>query len=336
MRPSSATRFLAAITLGSALLSIAPVVHSYEVDALIVQMDEISHETNAKNEEVKQLQTELDAGSQKLDTLRHEAEIATQEADAALAQEQGLRGEVNRLASAKYRGATIDPITNALGAESPQNAIDRAAYMGTLTRNANQSLENLHKVTEQAAAKRGEAKRAIAEVNFEQVELKRRQAELEQQQRDLEVQTREVFDRVNALSPEQRARWIAKNGPLNVDPVAFSTVASAAVQAALSKLGAPYEWGAAGPDAFDCSGLVVWSYLQQGKQLPRTSQAQMAGGTPVSRDELQPGDVVGYYPGATHVGIYIGDGKLVHASDYGIPVQVVSVDSMPFYGARRY
>ncbi|MFC6316872.1 NlpC/P60 family protein [Corynebacterium gerontici] len=313
-----------------------PTVHADEVDALIAQMDQISHDTNAKNEEVKQLQNELDAGNQKLDDLQRQAQVATDEANAALAQEQGLRSEVNRLAGAKYRGATIDPITNALGADSPQYAIDRAAYMGTLTRNAKQSLQDLHSVTEVAAEKRSEAKRTIAEVSFEQNELKRQQADLKKQQEELEARTQEVLDRVNGLSADQRARWIAKNGPVDVDPVVFSSVASEAVQAALSKLGAPYEWGAAGPDAFDCSGLVVWAYQQQGKQLPRTSQAQMAGGTPVSRGELQPGDVVGYYPGATHVGIYIGDGKLVHASDYGIPVQVVPVDSMPIYGARRY
>ena len=104
----------------------------------------------------------------------------------------------------------------------------------------------------------------------------------------------------------------------------------------MTKIGAPYGWGAAGPDVFDCSGLVLWSYAQQGITVPRTSQAQMAGGTPVSREELQPGDVVGFYPGATHVGIYAGDNKILHASDYGIPVQVVSMDSMPYYGARRY
>ncbi|MDN6619454.1 MAG: C40 family peptidase, partial [Corynebacterium variabile] len=87
---------------------------------------------------------------------------------------------------------------------------------------------------------------------------------------------------------------------------------------------------------FDCSGLMYWASQQLGKSIPRTSQAQVSGGTPVSRDELQPGDIVGYYSGVTHVGMYIGDGKIVHASDYGIPVQVVSVDSMPFAGASRY
>lgn len=104
----------------------------------------------------------------------------------------------------------------------------------------------------------------------------------------------------------------------------------------MSKLGAPYSWGGVGPDAFDCSGLIFWAYQQQGKSIPRTSQAQMSGGTSVSRAELQPGDVVGYFPGATHVGLYIGDGMIVHASDYGIPVQVVPVDSMPWHGASRF
>ena len=148
-------------------------------------------------------------------------------------------------------------------------------------------------------------------------------------------------------SPDQKQRWVDRNGPIDVDVDEFlgrlsdaadavSSIGGGVVGAAMSKLGAPYSWGAVGPDAFDCSGLMYWAYQQMGKSIPRTSQAQVAGGTPVSRDELQPGDIVGYYPGVTHVGMYIGDGKVVHASDYGIPVQVVSVDSMPFAGAARY
>ena len=80
----------------------------------------------------------------------------------------------------------------------------------------------------------------------------------------------------------------------------------------------------------------VYKRQQNGIGIPRTSQAQLAGGTPVSMGELQPGDIIGYYPGVTHVGMYIGDGMVVHASDYGIPVQVVPVNSMPVQGAVRY
>ncbi|MEU4345207.1 C40 family peptidase [Nocardia sp. NPDC023852] len=108
-----------------------------------------------------------------------------------------------------------------------------------------------------------------------------------------------------------------------------------ALDAAMSKVGAPYVYGAAGPDAFDCSGLVQWSYRQAGMELPRTSGAQLASGAPVSLDDLQRGDVVSFYGGG-HSGLYAGDGNIVHASTSGTPVQVAPISSMPVAGARRY
>ena len=110
-----------------------------------------------------------------------------------------------------------------------------------------------------------------------------------------------------------------------------------AVQAALTRVGSPYSWGAGGPSAFDCSGLVMWSFQQAGISLPHSSQALAAGGQPVSRDELQPGDVINFYSDASHTGIYVGDGMVVHASTFGQPVKVVPLDGAgPFYNARRY
>lgn len=113
------------------------------------------------------------------------------------------------------------------------------------------------------------------------------------------------------------------------------TVGDIALDAAMSKLGAPYVYGAAGPNAFDCSGLVKWSYEQAGMDLPRTSGAQLASGSPVSLDDLQPGDVVSFYGGG-HSGLYAGDGNVIHASTSGTPVQIASMSSMPFAGARRF
>lgn len=107
------------------------------------------------------------------------------------------------------------------------------------------------------------------------------------------------------------------------------------VAAAMSRIGAPYVWGATGPDSFDCSGLVQWSYAQVGKSLPRVSDAQIWGGTPVSLEDLQPGDVVGY-SGGGHVGIYIGDGQVVHAPTSGQTVTVIGLHDMPVVGASRY
>jgi len=104
---------------------------------------------------------------------------------------------------------------------------------------------------------------------------------------------------------------------------------------AMSKLGAAYRWGATGPNAFDCSGLVYWSYRQVGLTLPRTSQAQSQVGTPVARSALQPGDLVFFYSPVSHVAIYIGNGQVVHASTAGSPVKISQLSTMPYATARR-
>jgi cell wall-associated NlpC family hydrolase len=114
-----------------------------------------------------------------------------------------------------------------------------------------------------------------------------------------------------------------------------AAVRTAAMQKALGKIGAKYRYGASGPNAFDCSGLVNWAFRSSGKSLPRTSKAMSRVGTPVSRSALQPGDLVFFYRGPSHVGIYIGNGKIVHASNPSHPVKVADMGSMPFNSARR-
>ena len=108
------------------------------------------------------------------------------------------------------------------------------------------------------------------------------------------------------------------------------------LDAANTRVGSPYAWGATGPSSFDCSGLTSWAYQEAGISIPRTSQAQIGGGTAVAKSDLQPGDIVAFYGGATHVGIYAGNGQVVHAPYSGTTVSYAPVDSMPFYGATRY
>jgi cell wall-associated NlpC family hydrolase len=121
-----------------------------------------------------------------------------------------------------------------------------------------------------------------------------------------------------------------------VPPTGGTSEGMAAVQAALTRIGSPYSWGAEGPGAFDCSGLVKWAFQQAGISLPHSSYAQAAGGQPVSTDQMQPGDVISYYSDASHVGIYIGDGMMVHASTFGVPVRIAPVNNAPIYNVRRY
>ncbi|MFD4182425.1 C40 family peptidase [Rhodococcus sp. NPDC058514] len=121
----------------------------------------------------------------------------------------------------------------------------------------------------------------------------------------------------------------------SIAPEAVVTHGQRAVDAAQTKIGAPYVWGATGPDTFDCSGLVQWAYRQAGVSVPRTTYDQVKGGSAVGKGDLQPGDVV-LFNGAEHVGLYAGGGMVVHASTSGQPVKKAPLDSMPFFAARRY
>jgi cell wall-associated NlpC family hydrolase len=118
--------------------------------------------------------------------------------------------------------------------------------------------------------------------------------------------------------------------------VAPNAAAQIAVDTALAQVGKPYVWGGAGPNSYDCSGLVQFAYAAAGVSLPHSSSMQSTLGTPVSIADLQPGDLVFFYSPVSHVGMYIGNGQMVHASTSGQPVKVVDLAYMPdFNSARR-
>ncbi|UYP17491.1 C40 family peptidase [Rhodococcus sp. Z13] len=126
-----------------------------------------------------------------------------------------------------------------------------------------------------------------------------------------------------------------ENAPAAPFSAPFSSVGQRAADAAQSKIGSPYVYGAAGPNAFDCSGLVQWAYKQAGLNVPRTSYEQASAGQAVNISDLIPGDVVSFY-GGSHTGIYIGGGNVVHASTSSQPVKIAPLSSMPVDGARRF
>lgn len=118
-------------------------------------------------------------------------------------------------------------------------------------------------------------------------------------------------------------------------PAPAPSKGQAIVAAAEAQLGTPYSWGGNQPGGFDCSGLVQYSYAQQGVSIPRVSNAQIAGGTPVSLNALQPGDVLSFYNGG-HVGIYAGDGMVIHSPTSGDVVKKTSLQYMQPESATRY
>jgi cell wall-associated NlpC family hydrolase len=107
------------------------------------------------------------------------------------------------------------------------------------------------------------------------------------------------------------------------------------VRTALAQQGKPYVWAAAGPSSFDCSGLVQYAYAAAGISLPHSSGAQARMGTAVTRAQLQPGDLIAFYSPVSHIGIYIGNGQMVHAPTSGDVVKVASIDVMGSITAMR-
>ncbi len=114
-----------------------------------------------------------------------------------------------------------------------------------------------------------------------------------------------------------------------------TAAAQTAVDTARAQVGKPYQYGAAGPDSYDCSGLTQYSYRSAGIELPHSSRSQSEMGTPVDRANLQPGDLVFFYQPVSHVGIYVGDGQMVDAGTEQTGVVQRSVDMEGYDFARR-
>jgi cell wall-associated NlpC family hydrolase len=140
-----------------------------------------------------------------------------------------------------------------------------------------------------------------------------------------------------AVAAAQRAKaTFRKTGDFpNIEIPTANSIGAQALRAALTRRGDPYVWGAAGPSAFDCSGLVLWAYAQVGIGLPHFTGEQWNMGVHVARADLQPGDLVFFYPDIGHVGLYIGNGLMVDAPNFGEVVQVEPVMWDVYVGAVR-
>jgi len=159
------------------------------------------------------------------------------------------------------------------------------------------------------------------------------------QQADLQDQIAAYQAQYAALTAAQQQVVVtAHSGPEVEAPatvVADGAAAQTIVDTAMAQRGDPYVWGAGGPNSFDCSGLTSYAYAAAGISLPHSSAAQARMGSPVARGDLQPGDLVYFYSPVSHIGIYIGNGMMVHAPTSGDVVKVGSVDMSGYAGARR-
>ncbi|MBC9003615.1 C40 family peptidase [Micromonospora aurantiaca (nom. illeg.)] len=157
----------------------------------------------------------------------------------------------------------------------------------------------------------------------------------EVKQRDELAATKKQIDaeikRLTASLPKTTVR--AENCP-RIEGVPNSAVQTA-IRVACQQVGKPYVWGANGPNSFDCSGLTQYAYKAAGISLTHFTGAQWNEGRPVSRAEARPGDLVFFFSDLHHMGLYIGNGLMVHAPRAGKPVNVLKISYMPIAGFRR-
>ena len=329
-------------------------------DAL-TRLNELSRKAEQTTEAMHTAQLDLDAklATQKATEAREAAdEAALESAKAGLTKYQGA---VDEVAATMYMGGRPDGVSAMLTADSPQQLIDQLAFEQAMATEMTDRMRAFQKANERAvtAAQASAASAEAARSAAEQAATVR--AQLQSKQSDLQRQIAAVKAQYDTLTPDQRTA-LADPGPPPpqlpaapapadpaivampgqppvenaVPPAAPGGEGAAVVQAALSRVGSPYSWGATGPNAFDCSGLIKWAFLQNGKSLPRSSQALAQAGQPVAISDLQPGDIVTFYSDVSHAGIYIGDGMMVHASTYGTPVKVAPIANAPIHNARRY
>lgn len=363
---------IASLTVISGVLT--STVQADPAEDAVAKLTELSRQAEQLTEAMHSAQIDLKSkiAAQAAAEKRHVDDVAS--ADAAKVQLATYQGAVDKFAAAIYMGARTDGLNAILTADSPQGLIDKMASQKAMSVEMAAQMQNFRRLNEETAKAEAASAASAADAKTAAEQAAAIRADLQRKQSQLQIQITAVKSRYMGLTPEQKTA-LAGPGPLpsteilaapapealppldipapeaipaaDVAPAPMAALPSmpsgpvdgegaVAVQAALTRLGDPYVWGGSGPGAFDCSGLVMWAFGQAGVALPHSSQALASGGQPVSLEDMQPGDVVNYYSDASHSAIYIGDGLMVHASTFGVPVAVSPVNNAPIFNVRRY
>jgi peptidoglycan DL-endopeptidase CwlO len=317
------------VSLAAAAVALAVILPGGASDAQTVQPQP---SLNALVAEATQLSNEVDSLGQQYDGLQIEishakteerlAKLAASRAAKALA---GSQEAVAQLAAMGYMNQGLDPTLQMITSGNPQEFLNQAATVQELDNQAGMRLSTLQKAQLAAARAQATAEEQVAEVDQLQTEINSKVSTIHAKLAVLD--SSEMSEAMSIF--EQTGQYP------DFTPPTGDSVEAIALRYALTRRGDPYVWGAAGPDEFDCSGLVVWAYAQEGISLPHYTGSLWNEGMHVSQSDLQPGDLVFFYQDISHVGIYIGDGLMVDAPSTGQDVMVQPVFWDDYVGAVR-
>lgn len=324
------TRLAGALTtlciagLGGAVLLPTPSIADPSITDVRASVDRLYHEAEQASERYNDARLRLQEAKANLAALREDL-------DRQLEAVEERRDEVAAAVVADYQGQTLTTAGQVVLANDPDAFLSRLATISEHNAQRGSLVEELALEVERLELREALAEREVAVIEESEAALAAEKAIIDEKAEEAEA----LLGRME----EERELRVSRSAPRPPATPAAAAPASgraaAAVNYALAQVGDAYVWGAMGPNAFDCSGLTSAAWAQAGVSLPHSSSAQMAYGPRVSSSALQPGDLVFYYSPVSHVGIYIGNGQIVHAANPSTGVRVAPVFSMPFSGAVR-
>jgi len=282
--------------------------------------------------QAKQLEFQINALSEQYDGLR--IQLSRAQSDAQIAQLAATRDAaalasgqqaIAQLAAANYIDAGLDPTMQALTTGNAEQFLSQASTITELDQASGEKVSTLTAVEDQDQRARQTADQQLATVRALETQLNTKKQAIDA-----------AIDRVNSAAMQHAMAIFTQTGQYpDISIPTANTVGAQALTAALSRRGDPYVWGAAGPGQFDCSGLVVWAFAQEGISLPHFTGDLWNSGVHIPRADLEPGDLVFFFADISHVGIYLGNGLMVDAPDFGEAVQVQPVFWSAYAGAVR-
>ena len=320
------------------------------------QIEQLEVEAAAIDQQYVGVKEQLDAGRAKLE--QKQADVRVQAAKVAR-----VKRQVGQVALAQFQNRNLDTAAQIFFNSDSDNFMSQISTVEKVSENQNTVLQDFQEQQATLAELQHSSATDLASLAEQEKQL----AELRAKSDAKVAESKQVLARLTAAeraaiaAAEKKAADEAKakaeaaarkaasgeraggkgRDERPSDDTSSTAVASGssrgetAVAFARKQLGKAYRFGSAGPDAYDCSGLTLMAWKAAGVTLPRTSQTQIGVGRSVSRNELQPGDLVFYYDDLSHVALYAGGGQLIHAPNSRSKVKYASVDSMPWAGARR-
>ncbi|MFC8670692.1 NlpC/P60 family protein [Streptomyces sp. NPDC057199] len=364
--PAIATAALTSVALLSQTANAAPSEEPRpSLEEVEKKVDDLYRQAETAGEKYNAAKEKTTKQKKRVDTLLDDVARRTEKLNDA-------REELGTFAAAQYRtGAAAPDTASLLLADNPQDYFDQTQLMDRLTSRQKQSVDDY--VTQQTAttAKRQEASESLETLTRTQSSLKTSKADVQrklatardllskltaeekarlaaiERQKQEEAQRKaDELARQQAADAERRRQEAAQgtgtstgsgsaSGTSGSGSVASTAKAGKALAFARAQIGKPYVWGASGPGSYDCSGLTQAAWKAAGVTLPRTTWDQVKTGTTVSVNSAQPGDLVFFYDDISHVGIYIGDGMMIHAPKPGAYVREESIFYMPIHSVVR-